>query len=132
MDKRLLPIELKTFNELILPIIEKSYIWEGRAPTISHYKVFCAILYILRTNIPWRDLPKCYGNWHSIFMRFQRGNEKAIWWKILAHLQKAKKAAINVVICDSSTFKYNRHGGGQKGDHNPNGELSPISRLNYI
>lgn len=76
MDKRLFPIEVKTFEIWVLPIIEQSYIWKGRPPVISHYKVFCAILYILRTGSPWRDLPKCYGNWHHIFMRFQRGNER--------------------------------------------------------
>lgn len=81
---------------------------------------------ILRTGIPWRDLPKCYGNWHSIFMRSQRRNKRAIWWKILIHLQKQKKVRkkvrMNVVICDSSTFKYHRHGGGQKGGSNQKGE----------
>ena len=124
MDTRLFPINMQTFNKWILPIIEQSYIWKGRPPVISHYKVFCAILYILRTGSPWRDLPKCYGNWHSIFMRFQRGNEKALWWTILAHLQKQKKATMNVVICDSSTFKYHRHGGRQKGGNNLKEEAS--------
>lgn len=118
MCKRLFPISIEMFEKLVLPIIEESYIWKGRPPIISHYKVFCAILYVLRTGVPWRDLPKCYGKWHSIFMRFQRGNEKALWWKILGHLQKQKKARMNVVICDSSTFKYHRHGGGQKGGSN--------------
>lgn len=58
------------------------------------------------------DLPKCFGNWHSVFMRFQRGNEKGFWWKILGHLQRQRKAIVDVVICDSSNFKYHRHGGG--------------------
>jgi transposase len=77
MDKRLYAIGQSTFKEWILPVIEQSYIWKGRPPIISHYKVFCAILYVLRTGIPWRDLPKVFGNGHSIYMRFQRGNEKA-------------------------------------------------------
>jgi len=58
MDKRLYPIERNLFDSLIQPTIEKSYIWKGRPPKISHYQVFCAILYVLRTGIPWRDLPK--------------------------------------------------------------------------
>ena len=73
MDRRLYPISIEKFDEMILPIIEKSYIWKGRPPIISHYQVFCAILYVLRTGLPWRDLPKCYGRWHSIYMRFQEG-----------------------------------------------------------
>ena len=88
---------------------------------------FCGILYVLRTGVPWRDLPKCYGNWHSVFMRFQRGNERALWWKILYHLQKKKKATMNVVICDSNTFKYHSHGGGQKGGDNLKEEVSLAS-----
>ncbi len=125
MDKRLFPISLQAFNQWVLPTIEKSYIWKGRPPIISHYKAFCGILYVLRTGIPWRDLPKCFGNWHTVFMRFQRGNEKNLWWSILLHLQKQKKLTMNVVICDSSTFKYHRHGGGQKGGSNQKEEVSP-------
>ena len=59
-------------------------------------------------------------------MRFQRGNEKSLWWKILSNLQKQKKATMNVVICDSSTFKYHRHGGGQKGGNSPRAEASLV------
>ena len=60
-------------------------------------------------------------------MRFQRGNEKALWWKILAHLQKQRKARVNVVICDSSTFKYHRHGGGKKGQQSKGRSISDLT-----
>lgn len=118
MDKRLYPLKLATFNQYILPVIEENYIWKGRPPLISHYKVFCAVLYVLRTGIPWRDLPKSFGNWHSIYMRFQRGNERGLWWKILLKLQFQRRLRMDLVICDSSSFKYHRHGGGQKGGSN--------------
>ena len=124
MDKRLYQLDRKKFEHWILPTIEESYIWKGRPPTISHYKVFCAILYILRTGIPWRDLPKEFGNWHSIYMRFQRGNDRGLWWKILFKLQTQKKLRMNIVICDSTIFKYHRHGGGQKGGNSQRGEAS--------
>lgn len=126
MDKRLYPIDKKTFDSWILPVIEQSYIWKGRPPTISHYKVFCGILYVLRTGVPWRDLPKIYGNWHSVYMRFQRGNEKNIWWRILYILQCQRKLKMDIIICDSSTFKYHRHGGGQKGGSNLKAGVSPV------
>jgi len=114
MDKRLYPIERNLCDALIQPIIEKSYIWKGRPPKISNYQVFSAILYVLRTGIPWRDLPKCFGNWHTIYTRFHRGNEKSLWWKILLHLQHQKKLKMNVVLCDSSSIKLHRHGSGLK------------------
>jgi transposase len=124
MDTRIFPITIESFNKWVLPIIEQNYIWKGRPPKISHYKVFCAILYILRTGIPWRDLPKFFGNWHTVFMRFQRGSDKGLWWKILMHLQKQKKIKMNFIICDSTTFKYHRHGGGQKRGNNQKAEAS--------
>jgi len=88
---RFYPIAPEDFGTLILPLIEGNYMWKGRPPSISHYEVFCAILYILRTGTPWRDLPSCYGKWHPIYLRFKRGSERGVWWNILITLQQRKK-----------------------------------------
>ena len=55
MDTRIYPITPEYFEDTVQPLIEGSYIWKGRPPTIGHYQVFCAILYVLRTGVPWRD-----------------------------------------------------------------------------
>ncbi len=115
MNKRLFPISPEVFRQAVLPLIEASYIWRGRPPKISHYHVFCAILYVLRVGCPWRDLPACYGHWNHIYQRFKRGSERGVWWRILITLQQRKKLTMNVVLVDSTTFKVHRHGGGQKG-----------------
>jgi transposase len=115
MDQRLYPVSPAYFDQYILPLIEGSYIWKGRPPTISHYQVFCAILYVLRTGAPWRDLPACYGKWHPIYLRFRRGSERGVWWHILITLQQHKQLRLKVVLVDSTTWKVHRHGGGQKG-----------------
>jgi transposase len=115
MDTRLFPLCPVLFQDEILPLIENDYIWKGRPPQISHFQVFCAILYVLRTGIPWRDLPSCYGHWHAVYLRFKRGSEKGLWWRILYNLQRRKKIKIKVILADSTTFKVHRHGGGQKG-----------------
>jgi transposase len=96
-NERLYPISEGLFNEKVLPIIEANYIWKGRPPKVSHYMVFCAILYILRTGCPWRDLPEEYGYWHVIYDRFSRGSEGGLWGKILFNLQK-EGIVINEVI----------------------------------
>ena len=31
-----------------------------------------AVLWLARTGVPWRDLPPCFGNWNSVFIRFSR------------------------------------------------------------
>ncbi len=36
-----------------------------------------AILWLARTGMPWRDLPPCFGNWNSVFIRFPDGPKTA-------------------------------------------------------
>lgn len=37
-----------------------------------------AVLWILRTGSPWRDLPRELGNWHSTYVRFARWRDSGI------------------------------------------------------
>src|SRR5947207_13364725 len=43
-----------------------------------------AVLWIVRTGSPWRDLPDVFGPWNSAFRRFSRWSRKEIWWRIFA------------------------------------------------
>ena len=115
MDNRLYPTPEEWFNKNVKPLIRNCYSRAGCRPKISDYQVFNAMLYVLRTGIPWRDLPECYGNWHSVYLRFKRGSDRGVWWKVLLELQQLKKITMNIVLVDSTTMKVHRHGGGLKG-----------------
>ena len=115
MDKRLYPISESFFDEKINSLIVSSYSAAGRPQRITNYQVFCAALYVLRTGSSWRDLPKDYGYWHSLYLRFKKSSDRGLWWKILQELQRHKVVTINVVMADSTTMKVHRHGGGLKG-----------------
>jgi len=115
MDTRLYPVSRQLFDESINPLIESYYSRAGCPKKVSNYQVFCAILYVLRTGIPWRDLPKCYGYWHTVYLRFKKGSDRGVWWGVLVKLQQDKRLTMNVVMADSTTIKVHRHGGGQKG-----------------
>ena len=115
MDKRLYPIGEEFFYREIKPLIDQCYSAAGRPQKVNDYEIFNAILYVLRTGIPWRDLPKCYGYWHTVYLRFNKGCKRGVWWKVLTTLQQRKKLTLNIVLGDSTTFKVHRHGGGPKG-----------------
>ena len=115
MDKRLYPISSNFFETEIKPLIKRCYSRAGRPQKVSDYQVFNAILYVLRTGISWRDLPKCYGYWHTVYLRFNKGSKRGVWWYVLKTLQQRKQITMNVVLGDSTTFKVHRHGGGPKG-----------------
>jgi len=113
------------FNELAAPVIEASCIGKGRPPAVTRCEAFCGIPYILRTGVPWRDLPGEYGEWHTVCDRFNRGNARGPWNKVLATLQREAGLGFDEVIIDSTTMKAHRHGGGQKGGFRARGRRAP-------
>lgn len=42
-----------------------------------------AMLHVLRTGCPWRDLPAQFGPWSSVYTRFRRWSEAGLWAQIL-------------------------------------------------
>jgi transposase len=111
-EERKYPIKEERFQELIEPYLKRSKQKLGRPAKVSNYMFFCAVLYVLRTGVPWRDLPQEYGNWHTIYTRYKRWSENGIFWKLLNHLQSLKEIAVDVVFIDGSIVPLHKHGGG--------------------
>jgi transposase len=42
----------------------------------------------LRSGIPWRDLPPCYGRWNDVYQRCERNANRGVWLSVLVELQK--------------------------------------------
>ena len=38
-----------------------------------------AVLWIARTGAPWRDLPREFGKWFTVYTRFWRWAQKGVW-----------------------------------------------------
>jgi transposase len=112
MKERHYPIAEANFIKDIEPLIIRHNKRPGRPEKISHYQFFCAVLYLLRTGIPWRDLPSFYGNWHTIYTRFKRWSENGLFWHLLYQLQQKNKLLIDCTWVDSTTVMLHRHGSG--------------------
>src|SRR5271169_982086 len=47
-----------------------------------------AVCWVVRTGAPWRDLPRDYGHWKSVYNRYSRWVKKGYLDKILDILKK--------------------------------------------
>ena len=74
-----------------------------------------AVLYVLKTGVPWRDLPERFGNWNSVWRRFDRWCENGIWEKIVKELIELD---LEEVQLDSASIKVHLAaiGGRREGD----------------
>ncbi|PZQ32010.1 MAG: hypothetical protein DI562_04365 [Stenotrophomonas acidaminiphila] len=45
-----------------------------------------AVLWIAMTRQPWGRLPKAWGPWHSVYVRFTRWAQSGLWDEVIASL----------------------------------------------
>ena len=86
--------------ERFMPIARKK-------PNISNYQFMCALLYIIENGCKWRALPKKYGNWHTIYMRFSRWSQNGTIQKIFEELQEMNiiDNRTDILCLDSTSIK---------------------------
>ena len=72
-----------------------------------------AVLWIARTDAPWRDLPPEFGNWNSTFKRFRRWVKADVFKRIFDAL--SDEPDMEYAMIDATIVKVHRHGQGAKG-----------------
>jgi len=71
-----------------------------------------AVLWLVRTGVPWRDLPEDFGPWNSVFRRFSRWSRKGIWWRIFEAM--SDDPDFEYLIVDSTIVRAHQHASGAK------------------
>jgi transposase len=61
-----------------------------------------AVLWIAKTGAPWRDLPERFGNWNSVWKRFDRWARKGTWRRVFEALQDPD---LEWLILDSTVIR---------------------------
>lgn len=85
--------------------------WGGIAR--DNRKFVNAVLWIMRTGAPWRDLPPAYGGWSNTHRRFIRWRDKGVWERVLGAL--IKEPDMEWLMIDSTCIKAHQHAAGAKG-----------------
>jgi transposase len=71
------------------------------------------IIYVLRTGMPWRDLPERYRPYTTANNCFNRCSQRGIWKKILDKLTSKSRDSLHLI--DSTIVKAHRAASGAKG-----------------
>ncbi len=72
-----------------------------------------AMLWILRTGAPWRDLPEEYGPWKSVYTRFSRWSRSNVFARVL-HALALERDAEGFLI-DATIVRAHQDAAGAKG-----------------
>ena len=69
-------------RELIPPV--RRY---GEEPALDQRTILAGILWVARTGRSWRDLPRSFGYWETIYAYYHRWKQHGRWQPIRAALQ---------------------------------------------
>ncbi|MGC8922999.1 IS5 family transposase [Streptomyces griseoaurantiacus] len=103
--------------ELLAPLIPRAS--TGR-PRVEDRRVINGMVYKIRTEISWRDLPERYGPWKTVYTRFRRYALDGIFTRALQQVRARADAVGDInwlVQIDSTLVRAHQHAAatGRKG-----------------
>lgn len=76
-----------------------------------------AVLYRYRAGIPWRDLPKRFGDFRVVHLRHMRWSRSGVWLRVWQAL--AQEADNEYAMIDATIVRAHQHSAGEKGGPKP-------------
>ena len=74
--------------------------------------VINAILWVLRSGAPWRDLPKHYPSWKTVHTRFLRWSKRGVWKDVLGAFAIDRDDELTII--DASIVRVHQDATGGK------------------
>src|SRR5215208_6872590 len=104
-------------------------VWEKIAPllpgkasdpgaTAQDNRLFLeAVLWRVRTGVPWRDLPSDFGHWNSVFQRFRRWVKGGVFERVFQCL--SDEPDFEYALVNGTIVTAHQKASGAKGDPEP-------------
>ena len=83
--------------EILDELLPKS---KTRGSIVSRHLIVNGILYQLKNGCQWRDLPKDFPKWQTIYSQFRRWRIQGNWEETLAALEKMEREGQKKRISD--------------------------------
>src|SRR5512144_888225 len=83
----------------------------------DHRQVINGILHRNRTGVPWRDLPKCYGPWKTVYERHRKWSADGTWERLFRQVQAVADHEGDIdweVSVDSTIERAHQHAAGAR------------------
>jgi transposase len=71
-----------------------------------------AVLWIARTGSPWLDLPKSFGHWHRVYVRYNCWFHKGTWRELFEAI--TDDPDLEYLMVDGSIVRVYQHGAAKK------------------
>ena len=116
--------------------------WEKIGPHLPHgrrgarrvddRRVISGVVHMLRTGARWRDCPKDYGPYTTIYNRFNRWSRQGVWEDVFYALT-GSSGVISSAAMDSTHVKAYRSASGAKGgtSRTPSADLAADGRPRF-
>ena len=98
-------------------------------PAMDNRNFINAVLWILRSGSPWRDLPPDYGNWNNVHRRFCRWRDRGVWEQLLEAI--IDEPDFEWMMIDGSHVKVHPHATGAIGGNQDMSNTKGGSILRY-
>jgi transposase len=99
---------------IVAPLLPGADGKKNGRPRLDDRKVLNGVFCVLRTGMPWRDLPERYGPYTTAYNRFNRWAKKGVWRAVFEALAARSPQSLHLI--DSSIVRAHQHAaGGKKG-----------------
>jgi transposase len=101
---------------VLLPLLPPERSGKKGKPWCPHHQVLNGIFWILGTGAQWRDLPRRYGRWKTVYDRYRRWCHSGLFQKLLdaleAQARRSERIDFEFSAVDGSNVRAHRCAAG--------------------